>query len=279
MKNINQRHNTLRQLLFTGLLAAGILATGSVQAIPTLQVGAPGGSGEGAYANYQASTSNPTETNTAITGQTTLYFAGVFGPNTIALGAATATGGGYSSVDPLLSVFDGHGAIVVASVAEGQLANASGLTIGGQSAFSSSTTIGALFPNSHDSVKDAISDFLFFDIGSFIAQQNAVPDFADETGAADGEIKTLLIGGVGSLAWIHFDLVALETYTTGSINSSQGLKINTSFDNNPGSHDVTWKNQVPEPSVPVPEPNVIVLLGLGLMSMGWSAIRSKNQAC
>lgn len=50
-------------------------------AIPVLQVGAPGGPGEGTYANYIANLTNPTETDTAVTSGNTLYVAGAYRVN------------------------------------------------------------------------------------------------------------------------------------------------------------------------------------------------------
>jgi hypothetical protein len=77
--------------------------------------------------------------------------------------------------------------------------------------------------------------------------------------------------------------MALETTekTTG-----QGTKITSTMENNPGSHDVTWKKPVvtttfvlvndpptpnPTPSLapnPAPEPNVVLLMAMGLLGLG-----------
>jgi len=57
--------------------AAIVLAMAtSVLAVPVLQVGAPGGAGEGMFADYQPNTTDPTETDTAITSGGTLYVGG-----------------------------------------------------------------------------------------------------------------------------------------------------------------------------------------------------------
>ena len=78
----------MKRLLSIGVSLLVLAMTPLVAlAIPVLQVGAPAGAGDtGMYADYQASTTDPTETNTAITENTTLYFAGVYGPNTQNLG-------------------------------------------------------------------------------------------------------------------------------------------------------------------------------------------------
>ena len=227
-----------------------------VHAVPTLQVGAYSGAGDiGAYADYQISTTSPTETDTAITSNTDLLFAGVYGSKTQWLGGQYMGGSDYGNVDSALSVFNGHGAIVMASVADGFLAEAlATLSVGGSLAFFSSETLSGLYPNNHDPLKDGISDFLFFDIGNFAKNLDAVPDFSDETGAADGEIKTLAISGMGLLDWIHFDIIALKTDLLGQTN------IRTTLENNPGSHDATWKS--------VPEPNILALFGIGLLGLG-----------
>lgn len=241
------------------LLLAGVLSATQVWAVPVLQVGAPGGLGEGAYANYQASTTNPTETNTAITSGTTLYVAGVFGSNTLSLGGQSS-GSDWGAVSAY-SVFNGRDAIFLVAVPNGFLSMAlSGLTVNGNTAIHSSATLSSLFPNNHDPLKDGISDFLFFDIGDFVKNIGVVPNFDTETGAADGQIKTLTLGGTAltSLAWIHFDVLALETNTQGQTG------IRTTIENNPGSHDVTWKKpNGGTPPFQIPEPGVLLLVGAG----------------
>jgi hypothetical protein len=94
----------------------------------------------------------------------------------------------------------------------------------------------------------------------------AIPDFDDETtGTQLGEIKSLLIAGFGDLDWIHFDVMALETSEQGQTN------IVTSLENNPGSHDVTWKpdgdGPGPDPEIDIPEPGTLTLFGAGLVGV------------
>ncbi len=139
------------------------------------------------------------------------------------------------------------------------------LTVNGSSAFYSNTT-DSFFPNNHDPVKSGISDFLFFDIGNFSKNLEVVPDFTTETGAANDEIKALTVSGFGSLAWAHFDVMALETSTQGR------ASIVTTIDNNHGSHDVTWKSASSSGGASsgkavgvVPEPGVLSLSSIGLL--------------
>ena len=247
----------------------------AAHAIPSLQVGAYAGSGDaGIYADYQASTSSPTETDTAITGSTSILFGGIFSSNVVGLGGQYTGGDDYSSSNTYdkdgnvirdLSVFDGHGAIAMLSVADG--ADTSSLTLGGNSAFYSSSTLDGLFPNNHDPLKDDISDFLFFDIGDF-SKIESVVNFVDETGGTIGEIKELTVAGFAGLDWIHFDLMALETTETGG---GPTTKITTTWENNPGSKDVTWKGEC---CTTVPEPGVLALLGIGLIGLCFSRIKS-----
>jgi len=264
-----------RKVLYTGI--AALFAANSAWAVPVLQIGAPApaGSGEGIYADYQGNTANPTEKETAITSGDKLYVGGVYGSNTLFLGGQFLGNGTYpagldwSQLDKNAgpTAFDGHGAILVVSVPDGSLASAlSSLQINNQLAFYSDAD-NSYFGNNHAPM--GISDFLFFDIGSF-GNTGSVSDFVTESGSAAGQIKELTLSGFGNLAWIHFDVMALETDSQGK------TSVKTSADGNPGSHDVTWKDDGP-PSQEIPEPGTLALLGLGLLGFGASRRYKKKK--
>lgn len=277
------------------ILMLGMAAT--TYAVPTLQVGAPAGSGDsGAYADYQLFLTNPTETDTAVTYGNTIFVAGAFGPKDLFIGGqytdpanplitrkiAPGTkgldwtdfsdGSGHDKTS-FPSDFDGRGAILLASVPDGSSGSLTiNLGLGDISPFFTSDDM-SFFPNEHDPVKAEISDFLFFDIGSF-AEIEAVPDFCESgeqgcgsSGSGTGQIKTVTFQLKG-YDWVHFDAMALVTYAQGNSGST---RVITTLDNNPGSHDVTW-----EYGHEIPEPGTLLLLGSGLVGLAFYGRRKFN---
>jgi hypothetical protein len=257
------------------LLAIGLVLLSSISpaalAIPTLQVGVPGGTGEGTYGNYLDLT-NPNEDDTAVTSGTTLYVAGAFGPNDVRIGSRYPFAGASMpdwSFFGFDSTFNGKGAVLMATV-PGGLAGGS-LTVNGASAFFTSTAYESGFkvpnpPSNHAPINetpDVDRSYLFFNVGDFSKSPGTVPDFADETGSAPGEIKTLILA-LSDFDWVHFDLFALVTDQTGPAND---LRFTTSLGGNPGSHDVTWR-EGGGPPAEIPEPGTLLLIGSALAALG-----------
>ncbi len=235
----------------------------SAGAVPILQVGVPNGSG--GYVDY---TDSGSDDDTAFTTGDVIHVAGVRAENqnkdsSLQLGGAYSGGSNWSSFDSLPAEFNSHGAILLVSVPDVGNDDVTDygdfkISVDGGSwlqAFYFSDSL-SYFPNEHYPVKDNTADFLYFDIGNF-SDNETVPDFALESGAAKGEIKviTFTLGSL-SLDWIHFDVMALETTET-----------KTTLQNNPGSHDVTWKGGGSPPQA-IPEPATMLLFGTGLIGAG-----------
>lgn len=264
----------MKKILFALLLVVSFASTAF--AVPTLQVGVSDGSG--GWLLNDTTLSNPTEEDTVVTSGSSISVAGVYQSSSILqIGGQYLTAGDWSSFtdgngakDPYYPTqFNGNGAILVASVPEGDLATAlANLTINGLSAIHSDALVSWLPnpPSNHTPAKADISDFLFFNVGNFANIADQVPDFQSPGTLFDGEIIDLALAGMGDLAWIHFDIMAIVT------DIDNKSEITSNINGNPGSHDVTWKNPGGGgggggQGSPVPEPSTLILLGAGIAGL------------
>jgi len=110
--------------------------------------------------------------------------------------------------------------------------------------------------NNHYPLKSNVSDFLVYDIDPFTDVGDDIWDYNADDGSitptgTTGQIKEFTIT-ISGYSWVHFDAFGFE---------GRGIdhKWKTSWDINPGSHDVTW----------IPAPGAILLGGIGVCLVGW----------
>lgn len=108
--------------------------------------------------------------------------------------------------------------------------------------------------NNHYPLHDDVSDFLIFDLFDFTNTESGLMDYNADTGgsgiqptSATGEEKVYNVTFYGFNS-AHFDVYGLVT-------DSRGQRLVSTWENDPGSHDATA----------VPEPNSLVLLGVGFL--------------
>jgi len=298
----------IKNSILTLLLSLGVSV--SAYGIPTLQLGIPDGSG-----GYVANQTINSDEDTAFTTKN---------PFTLAVGGIQSKsevvqlGGQYTTATPLAltgddwsdfglpNIFNGKGAILVASVPDRTLSNgysgtiSTNLKVDGNAPFYADEANSWLQGN-HFPAKDGISDFFFFNIGNLFTLSwsanpnpptkkqdiivdnttlNSVPDFQNLIAAPNnkGVIKEFMISGLESFDWVHFDVIALESAIDIDDGRTKTTVAKVDAEINPFSHDVTWYEEDGDVSpTGIPEPASLGLLGLGLLAMGAVRQRRVNQ--
>lgn len=110
--------------------------------------------------------------------------------------------------------------------------------------------------NNHYPIQTEVSDFLVYDIGSFddveyIRDYNAGDGTVGDPTSWLGEIKTFTLVSTG-FTQVHIDVYGQEE-------GLKGKKFSTTWDINPGSHDLTM----------VPAPGALMLGSMGMGIVGW----------
>lgn len=250
-----------------------VMICSTANAVPILQVGAPAGPGDlGDYADYQTNLTNPTEEDTAVTSGNKLLIAGIT-EGLVSLGAINSNWDDSSEVkfgSADFTKFNGHGTVLIATASTA----GSGLTVDGANPFLTDQNLS--FLNNHAPLQEEDVWFMYYDIGEFLGG-TAIPNFDEEgeidpeSGQKKGEIKELALEIAPDFdGWIHFDVLSIAVdskYRKGEVVST------FTIENNPGSHDVTWKDGDPPP---IPEPTTMLLFGAGLVGLAGYLRRKKN---
>jgi hypothetical protein len=110
--------------------------------------------------------------------------------------------------------------------------------------------------NNHYPLQDSVSDFLIYDLGSFLGVYEVYDYNADDPcnitlSNTLGQVKSYTFASTG-FSWVHIDAYGFEI---------RGIdhKLKTTWDINPGSHDLTF----------IPAPGAVLLGSFGIGIVGW----------